>query len=222
VRETGYLFASLRESWDAMVAVLPDLLAAALVPVVGWIVAKGARRLVIRVLRMVRADALAERIGLEGYLLQGGVEFTTITLIGGAVYWAILFLAFVILLNMVTVPAGTVLLEQIVRFVPNVVVAVIVLVFGSVVARFVGSVTHTYLNNVGSRAADTIATLARGTMLVFAVAIAGEQLPFRSQVLVAGFEIAFGALCLALALAFGLGGREWAAKVLNRVWKVPG
>jgi hypothetical protein len=222
VQESGNLFVSLRESWNAMLLVLPDLVAVALVPILGWLVARGARRLVIKALRLVRADALAERIGLEGFLLQGGVEFTAVTLIGGAVYWAILFLAFVIVLNMVTVPAGTDLLEQIVRFVPNVVVAVIVLVFGTVVARFVGSVTHTYLNNVGSKAASTIAAIARFTMLVFVIAIAVEQLSLRSQILIAGFEIAFGAVCLAFALAFGLGGREWAAKVLNRIWKVPG
>jgi hypothetical protein len=214
------LIGSLRETWVGVTSALPRVAAAALIPLVGWLIARGARRIAIRTLRLAQVDRLAEKVGIEGFLLQGGVEFTAVTLIGGAVYWGILFIAFVILLNMLTVPAGTALLEQIVRFVPNVVVAVIVLVFGTVVARFVGSVTHTYLNNVGSRAADVIAGIARYTMLVCVIAMAVEQLSVRSQILVSGFQIAFGAFCLALALAFGLGGREWAAKVLNRVWKV--
>jgi hypothetical protein len=78
-------------------------------------------------------------------------------------------------------------------------------------------VTYTYLNNIGSKAATVIAALARYAMLAFVVALAFEQLDLRSEILVTGFQIAFGGLCLALALAFGLGGREWAARVLDRL-----
>jgi hypothetical protein len=214
------LIASLRESWAAFITLLPDLAAAALIPIAGWLIARTARRVAIRFLRFLRVDVLAERAGVEGFLMMGGVEFTTVTILGGLVYWTILFLTFVVLLNVVTASSGTVLLEQVVRFVPKVVAAVIVLVFGTVVARFVGAATHTYLNNMGSRSANAIAALARVAILVFVLAIAVEQLAISSPMLVFGFEVAFAALCLALALAFGFGGREWAGRVLDRLWKV--
>ncbi|HVZ49371.1 MAG TPA: hypothetical protein VG916_11345 [Gemmatimonadaceae bacterium] len=219
MQETSDLITSLRATWDQIVGVVPDVATAVLLLLLGWLVARLARRLSVRLFRWMRIDALAERTGVEGFLMQGGVEFTAVTLLGGFIYWVILFLTFVALLNMLAVPAGTALLQRILLFVPNVVVAVIVLIFGSVVSRFVGSVTYTYLNNVGSRGAAVIAAIARYAMLGFVVAMAVEQLALKSEILVSGFQIAFGALCLALALAFGLGGREWAAKILDRFWK---
>jgi hypothetical protein len=211
------LLSSLTTTWQQLVAIMPRVGLAIVLLVVGWLAAKGARRLTIKVLRWLRVDALAERAGVEGFLVQGGVQYTTVTLIGGAIYWLILFLTFVLLLNVLDVPAGRELLSRVVSFIPKVVVAVVVLMFGTVVARFVGTVTYTYLNNIGSKAATVIAALARYAMLAFVVALAFEQLDLRSEILVTGFQIAFGGLCLALALAFGLGGREWAARVLDRL-----
>lgn len=220
MQQTSDLITSLRATWDQIVAVIPSILTAILLLLLGWLIARVTRRLSIRLFRWMKVDTVAENVGIEGFLMQGGVEFTTVTLLGGLIYWAILFLTFVALLNMLAVPAGTELLQRIILFVPNVAVAVIVLIFGGVVSRFVGSVTYTYLNNVGSAGASVIAAIARYTMLGFVVAMAVEQLAFKSEILVSGFQIAFGALCLALALAFGLGGREWAAKILDKFWKV--
>lgn len=219
MQEPSDLITSLRATWDLIVAVIPSVVTAVLLLLLGWLVARMARRLAVRLFRWMKIDALAEQIGIEGFLMQGGVEFTTVTLLGGLIYWVILFLTFVALINMLAIPAGSTLLERIILFVPNVVVAVIVLIFGSVIARFVGSVTYTYLSNVGSSGAELIAAIARYAMLTFVVAIAIEQLALRSEILVSGFQIAFGALCLALALAFGLGGRDWAARILDKFWK---
>lgn len=220
MQATTDLISSLGTTWDQIVEVLPSILTATLLLLLGWLLARVLRRLSIRLFRLLKVDTLAENLGIEGFLLQGGVEFTAVTLLGGVVYWGVLFLTFVALLNMLAVPAGMELLERIVLFVPNVVVAVIVLIFGTVVARFVGSVTYTYLNNVGSKGATVIAAIARFAMLGFVIAMAVEQLALRSEILVSGFQIAFGAVCLALALAFGLGGREWAARILDKFWKV--
>jgi hypothetical protein len=219
MQETSDLITSLGATWDQIVGGVPEVLSALLLLLLGWVLARVARRLAIKLFRALKVDALAENVGIEGFLVQGGVEFTAVTLLGGLVYWTILFLTFVALLNMLAVPAGMALLERIVLFVPNIVVAVIVLIFGTVVSRFVGAVTYTYLNNVGSKGAAVIAAVARFAMLGFVVAMAVEQLALKSEILVSGFQIAFGALCLALALAFGLGGREWAAKILDKFWK---
>ena len=217
---TTDLFTSLGATASQLVQVLPSVATGALLLLLGWILARVARRLSIRLLRALRVDALAEQIGIEGFLMQGGVEFTAVTLIGGAVYWSVLFLTFIALLNMLAIPVGLDVIEQIVRFIPKVVVAIIVLIFGSVLARFVGSVTYTYLNNVGSNGASAIAGIARYAILGFVIAMAVEQLALKSEILVSGFQIAFGSICLALALAFGLGGRDWAARILDKYWKV--
>lgn len=214
--ESSTLLQSLRNSWNEVVAVLPDLLLAVLLLVVGWLIAKLLRRLAIRALRAARIDEIAERSGLDDFLVQGGVEHTTVTLIGGAVYWLILAVVFIALLDALGLRTAEVLMARLASFVPNLVVATGILVFGTLMARVIGGLVFSYLSNIGSHAAAPIGVLARYAVLVFVLFMAAEQLAIQTAVLVSAFQIAFAALCLAAALAFGLGGRDWAEKVIAR------
>ena len=210
------LVQSLQRTGRAILAMAPDLLLALVLLIAGWLVAKLLRRLVIRLLRSLRIDELAERAGFEDFLIQGGVQVTTVTLIGNTIYWLVLAGVFVALLDALGMRTAGALLERMVLFVPNLVLAVGILVFGSLLARVVGTLVFSYLSNIGSAAAEPIAAIARYALLVFVLFMAAEQLAIRTEVLVSAFQIAFAALCFAAALAFGLGGRDWAAKVIER------
>jgi hypothetical protein len=217
--ESSTLVDSLRRTGERILVLLPDLLLALLLLIAGWLVAKLVRRLAIRILRSLRADEFAERVGFEDFLIQGGVSVTTVTLIGNTIYWLILAGVFVALLDALGMRSAGVLLERMVAFVPNLILAVGILVFGSLLARVVGALVFSYLSNIGSTAAEPIAALARYALLVFVLFMAAEQLAIGSEVLVSAFQIAFAAFCFAAALAFGLGGREWAARQIDRYTK---
>jgi hypothetical protein len=214
--ESSTLLQSLRNTWTEVAAILPDIALALLLLIVGWLLAKLIRRLAIRAMKAARVDELAEHSGLDDFLVQGGVELTAVTLIGGALYWLILGAVFVALLDALGLRTAEVLLNRLASFVPNLVVAVGILVFGSLLSRVVGGLVYSYLSNIGTAVAEPIGALARYALLVFVVFMAAEQLAIRTEVLVSAFQIAFAALCLAAALAFGLGGRDWAEKVINR------
>lgn len=214
--ESSTLLQSLRRSLLRFVDALPDLLLALVLLIAGWLLAKLVRRLLIRIMRAGRVDEFAERSGLDDFLLRGGVEHTTVTIIAGTAYWLILAAVFVILLDALGLRTAEVLLERLTIFIPNLVVAIGFLVFGSLLARVVGGLVFGYLSNVGSAAAGPIAALARYALLVFTLFMAAEQLAIATEVLVSAFQIAFAAVCLAAALAFGFGGREWAAGVIAR------
>ena len=214
--ESSLLLRSLRETWSAAVSLLPDLGLALLLLVAGWLFAKLTRRLAVRALRAARVDELAERSGVDDFLVQGGVPFTLVTLVAGTLYWLILAGVFVALLDALGVRTAGVLVQRVAQFVPNLVLAVGVLVFGSLLARVIGGLVYSYLSNIGSSAAEPIGALARWALLVFVLFMAAEQLAIRTEVLVSAFQIAFAAVCLAAALAFGLGGRDWAAQVIAR------
>jgi len=177
------------------------------------------RRLVIRGLRLVKADVAAEKAGLEDFLLQGGVRFTTVTLVGSVVYWAVNLTVILAALTVLGVETAGETIKRLILHVPNVVTAVVVLILGTLLGQFVGGLTHAYLANLGVTGARAISAIARWAVVVFVIAVSLEQLSIGGQVLVSAFQIAFGALCLALALAFGLGGREWAARVLDSFFK---
>jgi hypothetical protein len=210
------LITSLRETAREIGEVLPDLLLALVLLIAGWLIARLVRRMTIRILRALHVDRLAEQSGFEDFLVRGGVEVTAVTLIAGTIYWLILLGVFVVLLEALGVPTANLLLQRLLVFVPNLVLAVGILVFGSLFARVIGGLVFSYLSNIGSAAAEPIAALARYALLVFVLFMAAEQLAIQSAVLVSAFQIAFAAVCLAAALAFGLGGREWAEKVISR------
>jgi hypothetical protein len=210
---------SLRSFWLQFTQFLPSLLAAFVLLILGWLVAKVLRNLAERGLKLLRLDVVAERSGIEDFLLKGGVRFTTVTLLSNLVYWFVMFTVLMAVLNVIGIQMASDIFSRIIFYIPKVVVAVIVLMFGALFAKFVRGVSFTYLSNVGIAGADFMGMIAQYAILIFVGSVALEQLEIGGAVLVSAFQIAFGALCLALALAFGLGGKDWAAKILDNTLK---
>lgn len=217
--DTMNLLTALRATGEQILVALPRIGLTLLLFLLGWLVASLIRSIALRLFRLIRLDALAEKAGLDDILLKGGVRYTTATILAGTIYWLVLLTILLALLNSLGVTAAQTLLDEVSRFIPNVILAVIILVFGTLFARFVGGAVYAYLNNIGSEAAGPISAVARYALLIFVASLALEQLAIESRVLVSAFQISFGAICLALALAFGLGGRDWAAHVLERYWR---
>ena len=210
---------STRLFWLQLVEGLPRVIAAFVLLTLGWLVARFIRKVTIRFLRFLRVDLLAEKAGVEDFLLQGGVRYTAVTLIASMLYWLILLTVVLSVLSSLGLTTAAELFSRMLSYVPDVVVALLLVVFGSVLARFVQGVSFTYLNNIGIAGAEIMSAIAQWAVLLFVIFVALEQLSIGGQILVSAFQIAFGALCLALAIAFGLGGRDWAAHILSKRWK---
>lgn len=217
--QIGATLEAFRMFWRQLADHLPQFIVAFVLLVLGWIVAKVLRKAIVRILKMVRLDVAAEKAGFEDMLLRGGVQYTTVTIIANLVYWFMMFAVTLAVLNTLGLHAADELFNKIIFYIPNVVVAVLVLIFGTLFARFVRGVTVTYLSNIGISGAEFVSHVAQWALLLFVVSVALEQLSIGGQILVSAFQIAFGALCLALALAFGLGGREWASNILEKIWR---
>jgi len=210
---------SLRDFWAQFASYLPQLIAAVLLLTVGWVVAKLVRRIAIKLLRTLRLDVVAEKSGIEDFLLRGGVRYTTVTLVANLLYWFIMFTVMLAVLNSLGLQAAAELFNRIILFMPNVLVAVLVLIFGTLLAKIVRGLSFTYLTNIGLEGAAFVSSIAQWAILLFVISAALEQLSIGGQILISAFQIGFGALCLALALAFGLGGKEWAQRILDKIWK---
>ncbi len=206
-------------AWNYLIVVLPQLSAALLLLVAGWLAAKLIRKVIIRVLKFARIDVLAEKMGIEDFLLQGDVKYTTVTIIANGIYWVIIFAVMLAVLNGLGLKSADNLLAKVVLYIPSIIVALLVLIFGTLLAKLFRGFTYTYLNNIGISGADIVSHIAQWTLLLFVISLALEQLSLGGQVLVSAFEIAFGAFCLALAIAFGLGGRAWAERIIEKIWK---
>ncbi|RZI92663.1 MAG: hypothetical protein EOP78_13205 [Variovorax sp.] len=199
-------------------AFLPRLLIAALVVVVGWLFAKVVRFAVTRFLRAVNFNVLTERSGLDNFLRQGGLDKNTGDIIGVLAYWLVVLATLIIAFNGLGLTYITDLLGRVVWFVPNIFVALLVLAFGSYFARFVGDAVVTYARNVKMQDARFFGKLAQYAIMIFVVLIALDHIKVGGDIVRESFIVILAGVVFALALAFGLAGKDWAADRIAKWW----
>jgi len=207
--------ASLNSFGTEVAAFLPKLIAALVLLLLGWMLAKLARSGVTRLLRLMKFERATEKSGLESFLKHAELEVSIASILGNLAYWLVILLVIVFVANLLGLHVVADLFNQVVLYIPNVIVAILVLVFGTILARFINRLVFAWLNNMEFSGALTVSTFSEYAMLVFVFFMAMEQLQIANELLTAAFVIAFGAVGLAFALAFGLGGRDWAAKVIE-------
>jgi small-conductance mechanosensitive channel len=208
---------SLTSFWTQLAGFVPQLLAAMVLLFVGWLFANLVRTGVMKLLDVLHFDSLAEKTGIEAFLKQGNLDVSLSRMLAKLAYWVVIFVVIVTVSNSLGLQMVAGLFNEVVFYIPNIIVAILVLVFGVLVARFINRMVFAYLNNLGVQGALTISTLSEYATIVFVVFVALEQLQIGTNLLTAAFQIGFGAIGLAFALAFGLGGREWAAGVIKKM-----
>jgi len=199
-------------------AFLPRLALAVVVVIAGWLLAKVAKFAVVKGLRAINFNVLTERAGMDGFLQQGGIRSDTTDILGLIVYWLVILAALIIGSNGLGLTQVTDLLRDVVLFLPKVVVALLILAFGAYFARFIANAVITYCKNIGLQDADLLARLAQYAIIAFVALIALDHLDVGGRIIHQSFLIILAGVVFALALAFGLGGRDWAASLLERWW----
>ena len=198
---------------------LPRLLLALLVLLAGWLVAKAVRFSVTRLLRALNFHVLAERSGVDGFLNQGGSTKDTTALFGWVGYAVIWLLAFVIAFDTLGLRQVADLLGVALLFVPRLLVAMVLIVLGCYFARFIGEALRNYLREAGQIDAELFGNVVQYGIVIFVVLLSVDHLSVGGGLIQQTFLILLAGAVFALALAFGLGGRERAAELLERLFR---
>lgn len=217
MQELDIFVSSFRTFWHQFAEFMPKLIAALLLLFLGWLLAKVVRTATNHFLKLIHFDSIAEKSGIEAFFRHGGFNISLSRMLAELAYWLILMIVVVTVSNSLGLQMVADLFNKVVLYIPNIIVAILVLVFGTLLARLVNRLVFAYLNNMGVEGALGISTLAEYAIQIFVVFVALEQLQIGTALLTAAFQIGFGAVCLALALAFGLGGKDWAAGVIERL-----
>lgn len=200
---------------------LPRVLLGVLILAAGFIVAKAASFAVRKGLRAINFHILTGRSGMDGFLQKGGTSADTTDLLGVLVYWIVILAALIVAFNSMGLAYVTELLGRVMIFVPRIFVALLILTFGAYFSRFLANAVSTYCHSAGIRDGDTIAKLARYAIMAFVVMIALDHLEIGGVIVRQTFLIILGGVMLAIALAFGIGGKDWAAAHLQHWWPAP-
>lgn len=207
-------------AWDAfatkITAFLPQLLGAIIIFAAGWIAARLIRLGVEKLLKLVRFDKGAEKSGIQQFLEKGGIYKTSSEILGMLCYWFVMIVVIIASLDALGLPIVSDLLNSIFLYIPNVIAAIIVLFLGVLLGNLLSSVVQTAASNAGIKNAQGLGKIALVGIVFFSGTIALNQLGIAKEVVASAFMIAFGATALALALAFGLGGRDIAADYLKK------
>jgi flagellar biosynthesis protein FliQ len=194
---------------------LPRLGVALAVLVIGWLLAKAFRFSVVKALRALNFHILTERAGIDGFLKGGGEKDTT-EWIGMIGYLLVLLASLIIAFNSLGLTQVTDLLGRVLLFVPRVLVALLVVVFGGYFARFVAHAVQRYFRAAGISDADILGRIARYAVMTFVLLLAIDHLDIGGGLIQKTFLILLAGVVFALALAFGLGGRARAAELIER------
>ena len=201
-------------------AFMPRLMIALGVLVAGWLVAKVCRYSVVKALRALNFNVLTERAGVDAFLQQGGTDRDTTDVVGWIAYAIALLTSLIIAFNSLGLTQVTDLLSKILLFTPKLLVALLVAVFGSYFARFIGSTVRSYCRSARISDGDMLGRVARYAILTFVLLLAIDHLDISGGLIQQTFLIFLAGFVFAGALAFGLGARDHAAALLNR-WFPP-
>ncbi len=202
---------------------IPTIVGAIIILVIGWIIAKFVEAIVVRALKASRLDVVSDKAGIANMLAQGEVKFTLSELVGVMVYWIVMLSVLAAALNALNLTVAGDLLSRLVAYIPNIIIAIFVLVLGSFLATFVAGVVRTAVGNAGMGNAKLLAKITHTVLIVFAGIIAIEQLNIATAFVAFAVNIILASIGLALAISFGLGCKDIAAKamsdLLNKVKK---
>ena len=218
VRSTGEaLRESLAGALNAVLSILPRLLGFAVILIAGWLVSSLLARGVAVVLQAVHFNDLARRSGFAGFVQKMGVRQDAATAIAGVVKWFVRLITLVIAFDLLGLPAVSVVLQQLLLWLPNLIVALVVLVIGGLAANALSQLVRGTTAEAGFDNPEILAAVTKVAVWAFAIVVAVSQLGIATTLINTLVVGVVGAVALASGLAFGLGGRDRAAQILDRL-----
>ena len=218
VRDWGdALLTSMTQALSLFLAAIPKVIAFVLIAIIGWIIASLVARAVEALLRSVRFNDMAQRSGFGGFVANTGVKTDSAGFVALVAKWFIRLIALVVAFDALGLPAVSDVLRQLLLWLPNVVVAVAVLIIGGLAANALAGLVRGATAKADLGNPDLLANIARVAVWAFAIVVAVNQIGVARELVNTLFTATVGAIALAAGLAFGLGGRETAAE-LWRDW----
>lgn len=210
------MIASLAGAASMFFAAVPRLIGFAIILIVGWIIASLIEKAVAALLRAVRFNILAERSGLAGFIQKSNMKDDAAGTIGLIAKWFVRLIALVVAFDALGLLAVSEILHQLLMWLPNLVVALVVLVIGGIAANALGNVVLGAATEGEVERPDFLAKIARYAVWAFAIMVAINQVGIATSLINILLMAAAGAVALALGLSFGLGGRDTAAMIVRR------
>lgn len=209
---------SLQNLWIGVISFVPALILAIVIFLIGWLIASLIGKAVAHLISLIKLDSLLSKTGLDTMLTKGGFHLNSGAFIGGLVKWFIILVFLVASLDILGLTEVTLFLRQVVLvYLPNVIIAALILLVGSILAELAQRVVRGGAAAADAHSSNFLGSVAKWAIWIFTILIALSQLGIAAQLIQIIFIGVVAMMAIAGGLAFGLGGKEHASRVLDRV-----
>lgn len=204
---------AIQNAWSKILAFLPNVVGALVIIIVGLIVAAGLKRLIVGLFKALKVEDFSEKIGFAGILRQAGLETTLTSIVATFVKWVVIIVFLLPAAEVLNLNQISKLFYDVLGYIPNVIVAVAILFFGTLLADFVSSLVRGSAALAKTKSAKLLSGIARYSIVIFSLLMALGQLKIATEFLqilmwgIVGFFVISG------AIAFGLGAKGVAEKI---------
>jgi small-conductance mechanosensitive channel len=210
------MFQPLQDALSTFLGYIPQLIGALIILIVGYVVARVLRAVVGRVLQGIGFDRWMERGGITQFFDRAETNQTPASILGALVFWFVFIIAITMAADALGIPQVSVVLAQLIAYIPNIIAAILILILAALLANFISGIVR------GATGSDLLSSIAQYAIIVYAVFAALTQLGVAVQLTANTFLILLGAVALAAAIAFGIGGQEMARDILKKVYNRSG
>lgn len=209
------LISSFRDAFSMILGAIPRILGFIVIVAIGWFISSLLARAVLGLLRAIRFDELMQRSGLADFMNKMGTGTDPAGIVAGLVKWIVRIVVLLAAFDTLGLPAVSDVMRQLLLWLPNLIVAMVILFIGGIAARALGNVARGATAEGGFRNPETLSNVARTAVWAFAIVVAVNQLGIATNLINTLVTGLIGALALAAGLAFGLGGRDLAQRSLD-------
>lgn len=193
---------------------VPKLVSAIILLIVGYVVAKVLKAALTKGLRAIKFDQMVDRAGVGKALKAAGTKLDAAAILASLVYWYVFLVFIELACNAMGLTEITAFVNQVLAYLPNVFVAIAILIVGSLLANVAAGLVRGTASEAGLSTGNMLSTVARWAILAFAIIAALTQLHVAESTITILFTAIVAAAALAAGLAFGLGGVDSARSLL--------
>ncbi len=216
---TEVVTSSLQTLWSGFMGFLPNLLGAIIVFIIGWLIASILGKLTVQIIRLLRIDNILEKIGFKKSIERAHLKLDSGKFLGELVKWFFIIVFLMAATDILDMPQVTEFLRQIILYIPHLIVAILILLAAVLIASFLQKLVKASVEAAGLKSANFLATVTKWSILVFAILAALLQLGVVPSLIQTIFTGVVAALVISTGLAFGLGGKDLAAQILEKIRK---
>ncbi len=213
---TTSLFTGLTAGLGLFMAGIPRVLGALVILLIGWLIAKAIGGICTKFFRAVHVDTLAERIKVNDFLQRAGTKHKASDILGLTLKWVTFLIVIEMAADQVGLGQVASIVNRILAYIPNILVAMLILGLGAFLAQIVSGLVRGAASEAGMKSSGLLSKLASGAVIAFAIIAAVNQLGVAPVVVNTLYIGLVAAISLALGLAFGLGGRDTAARLTEQ------